>query len=1475
MALDLFGKEVQATYDSLIKIGDNNTLTAGAKRLSDGRGNDAPIWLSTEKMGIGITPDLAYTLTVAGDLKATNIDVTTALTATTVQLTGGTGTQGTFLWNNDENTVGLIQNGTTLQLGQQTEVHVKNQTGSTIAEGTPVYVTGTLGVSGRLTVAPMIADGSIEAKFFIGITNEDIPNGFDGKVITFGKIRGLDTSAYTEGQTLFVSDTVAGEFTTTAPISPSLDLECAIVVSVSATNGTIFVRANTGLYLPMLHDVYINGVADGESLIYNATLGRWENGQGGSGLTLQDVTDNGNTTTNNIGIGTTPNASTMLHVKDDDGAEIRIEDNTSTTFEVLRFIGDASAGEKGLIAYNSANAFDANSLRLFNNVGDVVLASSTGGGTAVERVRVVGATGNVGINSSSPTAKLMVLGSGAVPFRWGDSSALGTLTYFGSDPIIQSTGSNLLFYTGVTERMRIWGSNVGIATTTPLYPLDVVGTIRVQHEGTNLFATIRGPLNRDLRIDIDANGDSDSFIIRDLRTNAERFIVQAGGNVGIGTTPNASAQLHIKDNDGAEIRLEDNTSTAFGILRFVGDAGTYEKGITAYNSANGFDADALHLFNPAGDIVFRSSTGGGTGTERMRIDAVNGRIGIGTSNPTAQVHIAGDRNEILRLQTTDATLGSLYVMFADSAGDEKGFLGYGSSTADNFSIWNRENDAINFGTNNTNRVEIDSFGNLYVGIKSLSHNNLAGKIIAGDASAVGGGTGFQIRYADGNVLNNFGSQRSSAYTLIGYGAESSKTVNNQFTSTADVASFERGVLLVGSQLKYYNGAAQNTAVGSPLTMTERFTIGKEGNVGINEDNPDAYFIGSQIKTLVLRGTSTTDGGGISLRSSDNSLYAAMFAGNGSLVLGTISAGDIQFRVGNSTIGGFSTDGYLGIRTTTPQAPLHVVAAGSTNNALIQEWSYTSASLDTYSLMLKQTVTSGVVRYNFSMVNNSVAYNDTLVLDRGNIGVGTAFPEAKLHLVGGDMYLDGVSGSAFSHSIIFRTNSTAEDVGIRSVGEGFEVYEPEDSNKVWFRILDDPQTNTAAALLNSPTGLTPIITDYNKGDYITQAFIDSLGFLRDSGNFSGTLTGDNAARIVLTNSTEATLSSTGHALQIGITAGANLIFDTNEIQARNNGSAANLILNQEGGRVGIGIATPSAQLDILTTGEALRITGTGSGNAYVGYMTFVDSGGTRRGYIGSGSSAEDSIIFNIDTGYARFRVGGSNVMYLTQSANVGIGIANPIDKLEVNGIIKVDNASGELRIGPLNAGFCHFYTDRPKYYFNAGLVIDDGTVFSYNEDLLLGRANTTSDYIAVRSTTIDFYLDGNLDMRLENDGDLQVDGDVVGYSTTTSDARFKDNVVTIDSALDKIKRLRGVEYDWNATSRKGQRDLGFIAQELEKVLPELVREKSLAIGEFENSKVKAKTVDYEKITAVLVEAMKEQQEQIEDLKAQVERLIATR
>jgi hypothetical protein len=224
------------------------------------------------------TSDTASFLLKAGDT------MTGELNVPSVQFAGGAGSQGTVSWNTDEETLDLVQNGATLQLGQEIQIHCRNNTGSAILNGTTVMATGTLGASGRVTVAPMVSDGSIPSHFYLGVATEDIAAGEDGKVTTFGKVRGLDTSGYSEGQVLYCDPAVPGGFSTTLPEAPNLKLATAYVINVHASAGAIMVRANSGTDLNNDHRVEIlspdangNPQVANSLLVWDNTQKRWEN----------------------------------------------------------------------------------------------------------------------------------------------------------------------------------------------------------------------------------------------------------------------------------------------------------------------------------------------------------------------------------------------------------------------------------------------------------------------------------------------------------------------------------------------------------------------------------------------------------------------------------------------------------------------------------------------------------------------------------------------------------------------------------------------------------------------------------------------------------------------------------------------------------------------------------------------------------------------------------------------------------------------------------------------------------------------------------------------------------------------------------------------------------------------------------------------------------------------------------------------
>jgi hypothetical protein len=151
---------------------------------------------------------------------------------------------------------------------------VKNQTGSTITKGSIVYANGTVGASGRITIDKFIADGSIDAKYLLGITAHDLTNGTDGYVISFGKIRKVNTDTFAAGAILYPSPTVAGVWTDVEPVAPNIDMPIGFCINSHVNNGTIAIRVASGYKLHELHDLAISSPVDKASLYYSGGLWR-------------------------------------------------------------------------------------------------------------------------------------------------------------------------------------------------------------------------------------------------------------------------------------------------------------------------------------------------------------------------------------------------------------------------------------------------------------------------------------------------------------------------------------------------------------------------------------------------------------------------------------------------------------------------------------------------------------------------------------------------------------------------------------------------------------------------------------------------------------------------------------------------------------------------------------------------------------------------------------------------------------------------------------------------------------------------------------------------------------------------------------------------------------------------------------------------------------------------------------------------
>ena len=207
---------------------------------------------------------------------------------------------------------------------------VKNSTGSDLPVGTACMAVGSDGNSGHILVAPMIADGSVEPMFYLGVLEETIANGQTGVLTTQGQIAQINTSAFEDGDILWCDPANPGGFTTTEPSAPSVKISTAIVLKASP-NGKIFVRVQGNEGLHELHDVGISSQTDKQVLAWNDTAGYWQNQDNLYSLTAGTGLDGGTiTTTGTISLAdtaVTPGAYTNANITVDQQGRITLASN--------------------------------------------------------------------------------------------------------------------------------------------------------------------------------------------------------------------------------------------------------------------------------------------------------------------------------------------------------------------------------------------------------------------------------------------------------------------------------------------------------------------------------------------------------------------------------------------------------------------------------------------------------------------------------------------------------------------------------------------------------------------------------------------------------------------------------------------------------------------------------------------------------------------------------------------------------------------------------------------------------------------------------------------------------------------------------------------------------------------------------------------------------------------------------------------
>ena len=151
---------------------------------------------------------------------------------------------------------------------------VRNNTGATLTKGTVIYISGATG--NNPVVSKAIATGDATSAQTFGLCQANIANNATGYVVVMGDLIGLDTSAFTEGQQVYLSSTTAGTYTATKQYAPNHLVYIGVITRSHPTLGQIEVNIQNGYEMDELHNVSAQSPSNNDGIFYNTTTSLWE-----------------------------------------------------------------------------------------------------------------------------------------------------------------------------------------------------------------------------------------------------------------------------------------------------------------------------------------------------------------------------------------------------------------------------------------------------------------------------------------------------------------------------------------------------------------------------------------------------------------------------------------------------------------------------------------------------------------------------------------------------------------------------------------------------------------------------------------------------------------------------------------------------------------------------------------------------------------------------------------------------------------------------------------------------------------------------------------------------------------------------------------------------------------------------------------------------------------------------------------------